>query len=50
MEKKRANIEAKKEARRKAREEAERREQALRLEEERRKTWSYWYEKNVKFW
>jgi cytochrome c oxidase assembly protein subunit 20 len=50
MEKKRATIEAKKEARRRAREEQERLEQARRIEEERRKSWGYWYEKNVKFW
>jgi cytochrome c oxidase assembly protein subunit 20 len=50
MEKKRATIEAKKEARRRAREEHDKMEQAKRLEEERRKSWGYWYEKNVKFW
>jgi cytochrome c oxidase assembly protein subunit 20 len=50
MEKKRATIEAKKEARRRAREEQEKLEQARRLEEERQKSWSYWYQKNVKFW
>lgn len=50
MEKKRAMIEAKKEARRRAREEQEKLEVAQRLEEERKKSWSYWYEKNVKFW
>ncbi|KAH3948082.1 cytochrome c oxidase assembly protein COX20 [Parastagonospora nodorum] len=50
MEKKRATIEAKKEARRRAREEHDRQEQARRLEEERRKSWGYWYEKNLKFW
>jgi cytochrome c oxidase assembly protein subunit 20 len=50
MEKKRATIEAKKEARRRAREEQEKLEQARRLDEERKKSWSYWYQKNVKFW
>lgn len=50
MEKKRATIEARKEARRRAREEHERQEQARRVEEERKKSWAYWYEKNVKFW
>ena len=50
MEKKRATIEAKREARRRAREEYDREEQAQRLEEERRKSWGYWYEKNFKFW
>jgi cytochrome c oxidase assembly protein subunit 20 len=50
MEKKRATIEAKKEARRRAREQQEQLEQAQRLEEDRRKSWGYWYEKNVKFW
>jgi cytochrome c oxidase assembly protein subunit 20 len=50
MEKKRATIEAKKEARRRAREEHERAEQTRSVEDERRKSWSYWYEKNVKFW
>ncbi|KAF2129862.1 cytochrome oxidase biogenesis protein, Cox20 subunit [Dothidotthia symphoricarpi CBS 119687] len=50
MEKKRASIEAKKEARRRAREEYDRKEEALRREEERKRSWGYWYEKNVKFW
>ncbi|KAL1800123.1 hypothetical protein ACET3X_000465 [Alternaria dauci] len=50
MEKKRATIEAKKEARRRAREEQDRLEAERRAEEERRKSWSYWYQKNVKFW
>lgn len=50
MEKKRATIEAKKEARRRAREEQEKLEQARRIEEERKRSWGYWYEKNVKFW
>ncbi|KAK7192856.1 hypothetical protein DPSP01_012932 [Paraphaeosphaeria sporulosa] len=50
MEKKRATIEAKKEARRRQREEQERLAEAQRLEEERRKSWSYWVNKNVKFW
>jgi len=50
MAQKRANIEAKKEARRRQREEYERQQELRRLEEERRKSWGYWYEKNVKFW
>ncbi|KAJ4290913.1 hypothetical protein N0V90_010109 [Kalmusia sp. IMI 367209] len=50
MEKKRASIEAKKEARRRAREEQERLEETRRLEEARRKTWGYWINKNVRFW
>jgi cytochrome c oxidase assembly protein subunit 20 len=50
MERKRANIEAKKEARRKAREEQERIEKIQREEEERKKSWSYWANKNLKFW
>jgi len=50
MEKKRATIEAKKEARRRGREQQEQAEQSRRLEEERRKSWSYWCEKNIKFW
>jgi cytochrome c oxidase assembly protein subunit 20 len=50
MEKKRAVIEAKKEARRRAREEQDRLEQERRLEEERRKSWGHWYQKNLKFW
>ncbi|KAI4627300.1 uncharacterized protein J4E87_003863 [Alternaria ethzedia] len=49
MEKKRASIEAKKEARRRAREEQDRLEMERKAEEERRKSWSYWYQKNVKF-
>ncbi|KAF2827428.1 cytochrome oxidase biogenesis protein, Cox20 subunit [Ophiobolus disseminans] len=50
MEKKRATIEAKKEARRRAREEHDKLEQARRYEEERKKSWGYWYEKTIKFW
>lgn len=50
MAKKRASIEAKREARRKALEEHERLEQVRRAEEERKKSWGYWYEKNIKFW
>lgn len=50
MEQKRANIEAKKEARRRQREEFDRQEEIRRKEEERKKSWGYWYEKNVKFW
>lgn len=50
MEKKRANIEAKKEARRRQREEFDRQEALRKAEEERKKTWTYWYQKNVKFW
>jgi cytochrome c oxidase assembly protein subunit 20 len=50
MEKKRATIEAKKEARRKQREEYERLEEARQLDEQRRKSWGYWMNKNVRFW
>jgi cytochrome c oxidase assembly protein subunit 20 len=50
MEKKRATIEARKEARRKQREEHERLEEARRLDEERKKSWGYWVNKNVRFW
>ncbi|KAF1920493.1 hypothetical protein BDU57DRAFT_508837 [Ampelomyces quisqualis] len=50
MEKKRATIEARKEARRRAREQHEQLEQARRADEERKKSWGYWYEKNIKFW
>ncbi|KAJ4384455.1 hypothetical protein N0V86_000054 [Didymella sp. IMI 355093] len=50
MAQKRANIEAKKEARRRQKEEYERQEEIRRKEEERRKSWGYWYEKNLKFW
>lgn len=50
MAQKRANIEAKKEARRRQREEFDRQEELRRKDEERRKSWGYWYEKNVKFW
>lgn len=50
MEKKRANIEAKKEARRRQKEEFERQEEIRRREQERGRSWSYWVEKNVKFW
>ena len=50
MERKRASIEAKKEARRRAREEQDRLELVRRSEEERKKSWGYWYEKNLKFW
>lgn len=50
MAKKRATMDAKKEARRKAREEHDRLEEVRRQEEERKKTWGYWYEKNIKFW
>jgi cytochrome c oxidase assembly protein subunit 20 len=50
MEKKRATIEAKKEGRRRAREEHDKLEHARRVDEERKKSWGYWYEKNVKFW
>jgi cytochrome c oxidase assembly protein subunit 20 len=46
MDKKRATIEAKREARRRAKEEWERQEEEKRKEEERRKTWSYWLSKN----
>jgi cytochrome c oxidase assembly protein subunit 20 len=50
MEKKRASVEAKKEARRRAREDKDRLEQVRRAEEERKKSWGHWYEKNLKFW
>jgi cytochrome c oxidase assembly protein subunit 20 len=50
MEKKRATMEARKEARRKAREEQMRIEEEQRRGEARRKTWSYWIDKNVRFW
>lgn len=50
MEKKRASIEAKKEARRRAREEQDKLEEARRLDEQRRKSWGYWFNKNVRFW
>lgn len=50
MEKKRATIEAKKEARRKFREEQIRLEELQRKEEERKRSWGYWYEKNIRFW
>jgi cytochrome c oxidase assembly protein subunit 20 len=50
MEHKRATIEAKKEARRKAREEQERLAEERRKEEERKRTWGYWVDKNVRFW
>jgi hypothetical protein len=50
MEKKRASIEAKKEARRRAREDHDMAEQARKLEGERKKTWGYWYQQNLKFW
>jgi cytochrome c oxidase assembly protein subunit 20 len=50
MEKKRASIEAKKEVRRRAREEHDRLEQERQRDEERSKTWGYWYQKNVRFW
>lgn len=50
MEVKRANVEAKREARRRAREEQERQEEERRQEEQRRKSWGYWVSKNVKFW
>lgn len=50
MEKKRATIEARKEARRKSREEQMRLEEEQRREEARRKSWGYWVNKNVRFW
>lgn len=50
MEKKRATMEAKREARRKQRDEHERQELARKQEEERQKSWAYWYQKNLKFW
>ena len=50
MEKKRATIEAKREARRRAKEEQDRLEEERRKEEARRKTWGYWFDKNVRFW
>ncbi|KAL1602744.1 hypothetical protein SLS60_006165 [Paraconiothyrium brasiliense] len=50
MEKKRATIEAKKEARRKQREEQDKLDEARRIEEQRRKSWGHWFNKNVRFW
>ncbi|KAF2122519.1 hypothetical protein BDV96DRAFT_481771 [Lophiotrema nucula] len=50
MEKKRANIEAKREARRKAKDEHDRLEEERRREEQRRRSWGYWINKNVRFW
>jgi cytochrome c oxidase assembly protein subunit 20 len=50
MEKKRASIEAKKEARRRAREDHDMAEQARKLEDERKKSWGHWYQQNLKFW
>ncbi|KAF2266188.1 hypothetical protein CC78DRAFT_531846 [Lojkania enalia] len=50
MAKKRASVEAKREARRKAKEEQDRLTEERRKEEERKRTWSYWFNKNVKFW
>ncbi|KAF1973595.1 hypothetical protein BU23DRAFT_133400 [Bimuria novae-zelandiae CBS 107.79] len=50
MEKKRATIEARKEARRRAHEEQEKQEEARRIEEQRKKSWGYWIDKNVRFW
>ncbi|KAF2177926.1 hypothetical protein K469DRAFT_696310 [Zopfia rhizophila CBS 207.26] len=50
MEQKRADIEAKREARRRAKEAADRAEEGRRREEERRKTWGYWFNKNIRFW
>lgn len=50
MQKKRATVEAKKEARRKAREEQEKLAEAKLAEEQRQKSWSHWINKNVRFW
>lgn len=50
MEKKRERIAAKQELRRKQREEYEREEEAKRIEEQKRKSWSYWANKKLKFW
>ena len=50
MEKKRASVEAKREARRKAKEEQDRMEELQRHDEMRRQSWGYWLEKNVRFW
>ena len=50
MEKKRATVEAKREARRREKEAYEKQEQERRKEEERKKTWSFWWDKNIKFW
>jgi cytochrome c oxidase assembly protein subunit 20 len=47
---KRANLEAKREARRREKEERDRLEEIRRKEEERQKTWGYWANKNLKFW
>ncbi|KAF2018506.1 hypothetical protein BU24DRAFT_491458 [Aaosphaeria arxii CBS 175.79] len=50
MEAKRANIEAKRAARRKAREEQDRIEELQRHEEIRKRSWGYWINKNIRFW
>ena len=50
MEKKRATIEAKKEARRKMKVEQAQLQEERMKEEARKKTWSYWIDKNVRFW
>jgi cytochrome c oxidase assembly protein subunit 20 len=49
MEEKRQNVEAKREARRKAIEEARRLEEERKLAEQRR-SWSFWAKNNLKFW
>ena len=50
MEKKRATIEAKKEARRRMKVEQAQLQEERKKEEARKKTWSYWIDKNVRFW
>ncbi|KAF2738254.1 hypothetical protein EJ04DRAFT_409012, partial [Polyplosphaeria fusca] len=49
MEKKKVKVEARREERRRLKEERDRLEEE-RKEAERRKSWSYWVDKNVRFW
>jgi cytochrome c oxidase assembly protein subunit 20 len=50
MEKKRANVEAKRAERRRLKEEQDQLAEEQRKEEARKKSWSYWFNKNTKFW
>ena len=50
MDRKKADMLAKREVRRKAKEEADRLEKERRREEEWRRSWKFWLEKNLKFW
>lgn len=50
MDRKKADMLAKREIRRKAKVEADRLEKEQRKEEERRRSWKFWLEKNLKFW